>query len=74
MDDSHDSRLTSQVEEAWVRLSALWQGEDTDAFRRMYVLRLRESVEEFDADCKRLREATSALTAELDVLESRIQT
>jgi len=65
--------LTSQVEEAWMRLSARWRGEAADAFRGMYVMRLRESIEGFEAGSRRLREAADALTSELDALESRIR-
>ena len=67
------TQFTVQVEQAWMRLASQWRGEAADAFRGMYVLRLRDSAESFEAGCVRLREATASLSSELDEIERQIQ-
>ncbi len=64
--------ISEEIQYAWAKLNARWQGEDADAFHREYIAKLSELAASFACACQQLESASSELQEVLTSIEQRI--
>ena len=65
---STKSGLQSSMQESWSKLSQRWQGADAQAFHSQYVVKISETIEDFEHSCDKLTDLSSAFLKELQNL------
>lgn len=63
--------VSTEVQNAWSKLNARWQGEDANAFHREYIVKISEVTDSFDSACLELESISSELQKELQAIEQR---
>lgn len=69
---SNNQDVASSLNEIWVKLSARWIGEDSNAFYQQYIAKMEEIVEDFEDVCSDLGVGASNLAKKLDLIEHDI--
>lgn len=64
--------ITSTLTEAWAKLSAQWQGEAYKGFYERYVIKMMETVEDFEKACTELEAGATELLKKLQMIEHNI--
>lgn len=65
-------KITSDVQNAWAKLHAHWQGAAAETFYGKYVVKLTEISEAYEAQCSQLASSASELMNELEAIERNI--
>lgn len=66
------SQISSTFNEVWGKLNARWKDEASEAFYQQYVLKMSETIEEFERACSDLNVGAAALSKKLQAIEQNI--
>ena len=69
---SFSTNMVNNVTDVWIKLNAKWQGEHADAFYNDYIVRISETVEEYDKACAEVRLLSAEFNNALEALEQSL--
>ena len=64
--------ISDQINQLWKKAHAKWNDAAAEAFYRQYILKMRETAEEFEQDCGRLEELNEQFAKELAAIEVKM--
>lgn len=69
---SSKQEIASSFNEIWEKLLARWSGEGPNAFYQQYVLKMAETIEDFEKACSGLSVGAAELSKKLQLIERDI--
>ena len=66
------TNMVNNVTDVWIKLNTKWQGEHAEAFYNDYIVRIRETVEEYDKACAEVRTIAVEFNNALEALEQSL--
>lgn len=69
---SAQQSIIDQVNQLWEKAHTKWNDDAAEAFYRQYILKMRETAEQFEQDCGRLEELNEQFSKELAAIEVKM--
>lgn len=69
---SAQQSIIDQVNQLWEKAHTKWNDAAAEAFYRQYILKMRETAEQFEQDCGRLEELNEQFSKELAAIEVKM--
>ena len=69
---SGQKRISSEIQDVWVKLNTRWSGEDAEAFHRQYIVKITEIADSFDDACSELSRLSTECIKELNLVEQTL--
>lgn len=70
---SGKQEISASIQDIWAKLNTRWKGEHANEFHQMYILKMEEEADDFEAACSELYTGAEEFSKKLQRIEQSIE-